>query len=119
VECAGRAKRRRRFGFDATDSVTFIQSGIALPLPPHSISDRIVNPNTLLKQSQPKVYLDSQGTWSEVCPGEHLQSGRRACPRSFCITLTTSHRAEVNGSATRAGRYTQERGKPPFLTASK
>ena len=33
LECAGRAKQRRRFGFASVDS---IQSGVALRLPPHS-----------------------------------------------------------------------------------
>jgi len=37
MECAGRAQRRRRFGFDPP-AVPARQSGVALRLPPHSIA---------------------------------------------------------------------------------
>jgi hypothetical protein len=36
LECAGKAKRRRRFWFLETGSPERIQSGVALRLPPHS-----------------------------------------------------------------------------------
>ncbi len=36
LECAGKAKRRRRFGFGGYRLLQRIQSGVALRLPPHS-----------------------------------------------------------------------------------
>jgi hypothetical protein len=36
LECAGKAKRRRRFGFQKVVRPERIQSGVALRLPPHS-----------------------------------------------------------------------------------